>query len=173
LDQKELEQLDDDIKTTDSSLRVVGYGGALAAGVRYAAYVSDVGEAFRPVVGRAIVRAAYATSWSYVIGDVAWETHKAWRRGDRDGALGETIAKRATFQVVASMALPAFAIHSTVHVTQKLCNRFGRFQRWGPSVAGLALVCYALAAPLFVDWLTVVSIECDERSIDSISTLGI
>jgi fission process protein 1 len=38
------------------------------------------------------------------------------------------------------MALPAFTIHSTVHLFKHVFHKVGRFQKWGPTVAGLAVV---------------------------------
>jgi hypothetical protein len=37
-------------------------------------------------------------------------------------------------------ALPAATIHSVVHVLQMFTRRIGRFQRWGPTMGGLAVV---------------------------------
>lgn len=58
--------------TTNSDARYLGYGArlrtALRAAHRYLAYTSDVGEAFRPVVPRWIVRSAYGVSWLYIAG---------------------------------------------------------------------------------------------------------
>lgn len=50
--------------------RYLAYLARFRAIVRYLAYTSDVGEAFRPIVNPKIVSAAYAISWSYVIGRV-------------------------------------------------------------------------------------------------------
>ena len=44
---------------------------------RYLAYTSDLGEAFRPNINPAFVKGAYAVSWMYLGGDVAYEGWKA------------------------------------------------------------------------------------------------
>ena len=49
--------------------------------IRYLAFTSDVGEAFRPVAHPFLVRGAYAISWAYCIGDVAFEGYKESKRG--------------------------------------------------------------------------------------------
>lgn len=77
------------------------------------AYTSDVGEAFRPVVSPWIVRSAYAISWAYVLGDVSYEAKKDYDRNSDTTHVTRTVVKRALFQSVASMALPAFTIHQT------------------------------------------------------------
>jgi len=71
-----------------------------------------VGEAFRPVVAPWIVRAAYGVSWTYLFGDVAYETYKARRRGpspleaatySEPTRLAMVAVQRSVFQSVASM----------------------------------------------------------------------
>ena len=58
--------------STNSDARYLGYAARLRTAVRaahrYLAYTSDVGEAFRPVVPRWIVRSAYGVSWAYIAG---------------------------------------------------------------------------------------------------------
>lgn len=89
---------------------------------------SDIGEAFRPVVHPTLVTAAYGVSWLYLSGDVAYETFKAHRRGptpleastySEPTRLALTAVQRSLFQSVASMALPAFTIHSLVRQATK------------------------------------------------------
>jgi len=124
---------------------------ALRAGTRYVAYTSDVGEAFRPVVPPWVVTAAYGVSWLYLSGDVAYDTYKARRRGptaieaanfSEPTRLGISAVQRATFQSVASMALPAFTIHTVVAQAKKafVNAKNPRVKAWGPTMTGLAVV---------------------------------
>jgi fission process protein 1 len=127
------------------ALRAAGYAGRvgrllgtfLAKGSRYVAYTSDVGEAFRPVVDVRYVRAGYAISWAYVLTDVSLQSHWARQRGDDPVRAG---AHAAVFQSLGSMIVPALIIHSVVHQTEKVFHRMGRYQRWGPTSMGLAVV---------------------------------
>eukprot|EP01127_Copromyxa_protea_P002227 TRINITY_DN1211_c0_g1_i1.p1 TRINITY_DN1211_c0_g1~~TRINITY_DN1211_c0_g1_i1.p1 ORF type:complete len:128 (+),score=23.56 TRINITY_DN1211_c0_g1_i1:31-414(+) len=114
---------DEDLDTTDTNARYIGYAvGALRgfaraakSAVRYSAYASDVGESFRPVVSPFVVRLSYGISWAYVIGDVAWEGYKAKTHRNEEGkVLAITVAERAIFQTIASIALPMVIIHSQV-----------------------------------------------------------
>lgn len=63
---------------------------ALIAGTRFTAYTSEAGEALRPIVSPALVKGAYAVSWSYIIGDVGyagWRAHQqseALLNGEKD-----------------------------------------------------------------------------------------
>jgi len=141
--------------STDSEIRYLAYGArlrtALRAGTRYVAYTSDVGEAFRPVVSPYIVTAAYGISWLYLAGDVSYEAYKARRRGpspleaahfSEPTRVGMVAVKRAVFQSIASMALPAFTIHTAVAQARKafVSVKNPRVKTWGPTVTGLAIV---------------------------------
>lgn len=143
------------VDTTDTDLRYMAYGArlrtALRAAHRYVAYTSDVGEAFRPIVPPAVVRAAYGISWLYLSADVSYEAYKAHRRGpspmeaahfSEQTRVGLVAVKRAAFQSVASMALPAFTIHTIVARSKPLFTRskYPRIRTWGPTLAGLAIV---------------------------------
>jgi hypothetical protein len=109
--------------------------------VRYLAYTSDFGEAFRPIAHPLLVKASYGVSWAYVIGDVSYEAYNMSQNHGISGPdLYVTTAKRAVFQSIASMALPAFTIHTVVHESKKFFKRVGRFQKWGPSALGLSIV---------------------------------
>jgi len=52
------------------------------------------------------------------------------------------VVKRAVFQSIASMALPAFTIHSAVKYSKPLFKNVQnpRLKLWGPTVTGLSLV---------------------------------
>jgi len=146
---------DQDADSVDSNYRYAAYGArlrtALRAGTRYIAYTSDVGEAFRPVVPPWVVTAAYGVSWLYLAGDVSYESYKAHRRGptpleaahfSEPVRVGMAAVERATFQSIASMALPAFTIHTAVKQAKKAFNKVQspRVRNWGPTVTGLAIV---------------------------------
>ncbi|KAF7776319.1 hypothetical protein Agabi119p4_4712 [Agaricus bisporus var. burnettii] len=146
---------DTDASTTDSDVRYLAYAArlrtALRAGTRYIAYTSDVGEAFRPVVPPWVVTAAYGVSWIYLSGDVGYETYKAHRRGpspieatnfSEPTRLAISAVERATFQSMASMALPALTIHTVVSQSKRFfVNATSpRVKAWGPTVTGLAVV---------------------------------
>jgi len=123
---------------------------------------SDVGEAFWPVVSPWIVTAAYGISWAYLIGDVGFETWKAKRRGPspleaasftEPVRLSMVAVKRGTFQAIASMALPAFTIHTIVAQSSRAFRKTvnPRVKAWGPTLTGLAavpLLPYLFDAPV-------------------------
>jgi len=144
-----------DVDSVDTDIRYFAYGArlrtALRAAHRYVAYTSDVGEAFRPIVPPRIVSAAYGVSWVYLAGDVGYEGYKAYKKGpspveaanfSESTRIGMLVVKRAVFQSVASMALPAFTIHTAVRCSKPLFKSVQnpRLKLWGPTVTGLSLV---------------------------------
>ncbi|KAK3257966.1 hypothetical protein CYMTET_32969 [Cymbomonas tetramitiformis] len=112
---------------------------AKAAGnmTRYVAYSSDIGEAMRPVLTPAWVKAAYGIAFAYVGADVTYHGYKAQQEG---GDVQRTVTHAFVFQSLASLAAPTLIIHTTVHTAQKICKQLGRFTKWGPTIAGLALI---------------------------------
>lgn len=140
LETQELHQVVNDVKLTDTGARFAGYTAAFARAVRYLAFTSDFGEAFRPVAHPRLVTATYGISWAYCGADVAWEAYKAHQRGASRQELYHLVSERSVFQAVASMALPAFTIHTTVNFGKGFFDRLGRFQKWGPTAAGLGMI---------------------------------
>jgi fission process protein 1 len=129
----------------ESHARYAGYTAAFARRLRYLAFASDFGEALRPVVAARIVNGSYAVAIGYCLADVAWEGYKHQRRGNitekgHSATLTQILVERATFQAVASMALPTVIIHSSVDFAKHYCKRIGRFQKWGPSIVGLSII---------------------------------
>jgi fission process protein 1 len=129
---------------------------------RYVAYTSDIGESFRPVAHPWLVKTAYGISWLYLIGDVANEGYKAYSRqyppahfapatspphpkDTHTSPLNDykvVMAKRAVFQSIASMGLPAFTIHSVVKYSGKALKdaKNKTIRTWAPIGLGLAVV---------------------------------
>lgn len=138
------------VDTTESSVRYLAYLARLrtvvVAGSRYLAYTSDVGEAFRPIVSPKLVTGAYAVSWMYLVGDVSYEGYKAsLNYPGETGLISALIGRRAIFQSVASMGLPAVTIHTVVRVANQTqifakMTKNARIRAWGPTVSGLAIV---------------------------------
>ncbi|EEQ97984.1 conserved hypothetical protein [Perkinsus marinus ATCC 50983] len=116
--------------------------------VRYLAFTSDVGEAFRPVVPKWLVNTSYATTIGYIFGDIGYSTWLEYKRtkdlADHKIRVWTAAAKATTFQMVASLALPFAIIHSTVHYSGVMLRRMAvknaRLLQMGPTMIGLAIV---------------------------------
>ncbi|KOS14419.1 hypothetical protein Malapachy_3824 [Malassezia pachydermatis] len=119
----------------------------IATGSRYIAYSSDIGEAFRPLTRPNVVRAAYGISWAYIFADVGYTCWKANDELDKTSPskymdLGWIAARRAVFQTLASLVLPAVTIHSVVKYSAPLFARHAskHVRAFGPTLAGLLAV---------------------------------
>lgn len=177
----------EDVDSTESSLRYSAYANRLRtillSSHRYVAYTSDIGESFRPVAHPKLIAFGYGISWAYLIGDVSYETWRAKMRQEGKYRLGlkpwdpqpkaSTLLaqsyddldwkivgiKRALFQGIASMGLPAVTIHSTVRYSSILFKNSSNkpLRTYGPVAMGLAavpLLPYVIDKPVeeFMDW---------------------
>lgn len=145
IDAVEAKDLHHSLNFNETAARYAGYTAGFARAFRYLAFTSDFGEALRPVVSARIVSGSYAIAFGYCIADVGWEAYKLKERGyvtekGQPMSMTQCIVERSAFQAVASVALPFLLIHSAVDVTKKICARMKRFQKWGPSVVGLAVI---------------------------------
>lgn len=166
--------MSDELNPDEGAIRYAAYANRIrtimSATHRYVAYTSDIGESFRPVAHPNIVRAGYAVSWGYIIGDVVYDTWKCKMKQDGVYKPGlkpwdpiptepnlDSIAtyketnldwklsglKRLLFQSLASMGLPAFTIHTIVRYMGQYVQKSGMKGRTAtllPVVTGLAIV---------------------------------
>jgi len=133
------------LAATKAKAAAVKLKASAAQNIRYTAYSSDVGEAFRPVVPSWAVKGTYGLAVTYILGEIGVTTYKAQQQGEEPV---RAFAHAAVFQGIASLVLPMVVIHQTVHAAQAVTKRAGRFTRWGPTVAGLALIP---ALPYMID----------------------
>ena len=117
-------------------------GPTLMPLLRYTAYMSDVGEAARPVVSKVLVRAAYGLSWGYVLTDTVLtaKAHYDPTSANNGYTVSETAISTLLFHSLASMGLPALTIHTVVAVTKKAILHAGYQAKWTPTIAGLAVI---------------------------------
>ena len=102
--------------------RLAKLAGPAAVGkIRYLAFSSDVGEAFRPVAPVWMVNATYAVAFSYCFFDVAYTGHKESKK--ESGNVARAVVFQAVFQGLASIGLPYFIIHTAVHQSHKFCSK--------------------------------------------------
>ncbi len=132
---------------------------AVASKIRYLAYSSDVGESFRPVLPSQAVLATYGIAIGYVICDISYHVYQeAQLPEDVDGGknIPRCFVHNTVFQLIASLALPAFIIHAGVHQAQRGFKKLGRYTKWGPTVVGLAMIPFL---PACVDYPAEVIID--------------
>ncbi|XP_026333755.1 mitochondrial fission process protein 1 [Hyposmocoma kahamanoa] len=113
--------------------------------VRYLGYANEVGESFRPVVPRSVVRASYGVAMLYVIADTA---HKSQASLRRDGRLSKMIVDAGDaliWQTLASVIIPGVVINRISHYSGKgLAKYFGKIPRstrkWMTVAIGLSSI---------------------------------
>lgn len=137
----------------ESKIRLAAYTASFARAARYLAFTSDLGEALRPVVSRTIVNLTYGISAGYCVCDVAYAAYELKQRNGisptgEPMSMTQLVVERSVFQLVASLLIPALLVHKTVDLGHMITKKIGRFQRWGPSIAGLAVVPFL---PLYLD----------------------
>lgn len=153
IDEIEGLEFDHQLDINETNVRYAGYTASFARYFRYLAFTSDFGEALRPVVSKHLVTGSYAVALGYCVSDVAWEGYKLKNRGylsekGEPMTMTQCLVERSAFQAVASMAVPTLLIHTAVDVTRKYTVKYGRFQKWGPSIVGLGMIPLL---PLYLD----------------------
>ena len=89
--------------------------------VRYLGYANEVGEAFRNLVHRNVVRFSYLVSASYVLADASSKARK--EKEVLDGKPIRTFADVLIWQGLASVAIPGFTINRICWGVGKMTSR--------------------------------------------------
>lgn len=103
---------------TDSSKEVDIYRDTP---IRYLGYANEVGEAFRNLVHRNVVRFSYVVSASYVLADAASKARLQAKQ--EDGKPVRTFTDVLIWQGLASVAIPGFTINRVCWGVGKLVNK--------------------------------------------------
>jgi fission process protein 1 len=139
------------------AIKKVALKQAVASNIRYVAYSSDVGESFRPVLPGRAVQATYGLAIGYVCCDVGYHVYQETQLPETaPKSISRCVVHNTVFQLIASLALPAFIIHSGVHQAQRSFKKLGRYTKWGPTVVGLAMIPFL---PACVDYPAEVVID--------------
>eukprot|EP00446_Apocalathium_sp_SHHI-4_P031920 CAMPEP_0177232030 /NCGR_PEP_ID=MMETSP0367-20130122/43090_1 /TAXON_ID=447022 ORGANISM="Scrippsiella hangoei-like, Strain SHHI-4" /NCGR_SAMPLE_ID=MMETSP0367 /ASSEMBLY_ACC=CAM_ASM_000362 /LENGTH=331 /DNA_ID=CAMNT_0018682619 /DNA_START=26 /DNA_END=1021 /DNA_ORIENTATION=+ len=122
------------------------YAGRVAQALlvkgRLLAYTSDLGESVRPVMPLWFVNCCYGLTFLYAGIGVTYETANAYMEGLQNEMVLRACLHAATFQTLASIALPAVIIHQVVHVAQRQAHRLpaGPVAKFVPSLLGLCCI---------------------------------
>uniref|UniRef100_A0A7S4IZQ1 Mitochondrial fission process protein 1 n=1 Tax=Prymnesium polylepis TaxID=72548 RepID=A0A7S4IZQ1_9EUKA len=119
--------------------------GAVAAFLtkgRFIAYTSDIGESARPVMPSWFVNGCYALTFLYVAVSVGHHTQEAHSGGASQAMVLRAFTHSATFELLASVAMPSLIIHQAVHFAQNHAHRLpaGPLSRWAPTAVGLCCI---------------------------------
>ena len=118
---------------------------ALLARYRLIAFVSEVGESIRPLQGVLTwhVNLFYLVSWLYVITDTTVHAVDEANVQGRRRQVARVVLFMSIFHSIATMLIPAVAIHEAVHFAMALLKRLAaspRIQLWVPTMVGLSLI---------------------------------
>jgi fission process protein 1 len=113
------------------------------------AYASEVGESFRPLFPLWLVRTFYGVSWAYVFVDTGVKTYEVREHGTE--AMAYKACDLFAWHSIASMALPAFSIHSMVKYSGKAIQKVSetralpeRLKKFGPTAFGLGMIPFII-----------------------------
>ena len=110
---------------------------------RLIAYTSDVGESVRPVMPPWFVNLCYGLTFLYVAVDIGHNVTEAQRQALPSDLVARAGIHSATFQLIASVAIPSLIIHQVVHFAQDHVARrlpAGRLAAWLPTLVGLCCI---------------------------------
>ena len=109
---------------------------------RFLAYTSDIGEAARPTMPLWFVNGAYALTFVYVFAAIGHHTHEAYSDGASRNMIARAFCHSASFELIASVAMPSLIIHQAVHFAQHQAHRLppGLIARWIPTLVGLGCI---------------------------------
>jgi fission process protein 1 len=119
---------------------------AITAKAKAAAYASEVGESFRPIVPRSVVNFLYIVSIGYVIFDIAGRTYCVKDQGKE--AMRYFCLDTTLFHLMASLVFPAVVIHKIVKLSQKgmkkALPKSLKLQAWVPAIFALCSVPFII-----------------------------
>ena len=120
------------------------------ASQRALAYASEVGESFRPIIPKYIVNMAYITSLLYVGADTMIYRYEMIENKKTKKEINIATIDRLIWHSLASMILPALAIHSIVKYSSKGIDKFNMFgtmpktRIWIPTLLALGCIPFII-----------------------------
>jgi len=97
--------------------------------LRYLGYSNELGEAFRPLVNKSLVRLSYGVAFGYVFSDTIHKGYQVWNtKADHPSKLRHyLVAEQAVdtliWQTMASVLIPGYAIHKCVDLSKYVLSR--------------------------------------------------
>lgn len=120
---------------------------SITSKLKAAAYASEVGESFRPVVPRSFVNFLYLVSIGYVILDISGRTYCVKDQGREK--MMYFMLDTTLFHLMASLVFPAVVIHKVVKLTQKGTKKafpnFVKAHSWIPAFIALCSVPFIIS----------------------------
>ncbi|XP_037918382.1 mitochondrial fission process protein 1-like isoform X2 [Hermetia illucens] len=109
--------------------------------LRYFGYANEVGEAFRPLIPRSIVRLSYGVAIGYVLADVGSKTKETYEGNKKVKNAAITALDVFLWQLFASVIIPGFTINRITALSGRLLRNSKKtneaIKRLGPTAIGL------------------------------------
>lgn len=128
--------------TTFHPIRIPNIRPSIYANIRPLAYASEVGESFRPIINKNIVRTSYALSLGYVAFDIYVSTISA-------SYPGKVACDKLIWHTFASMVIPAVTVHKIVNISSFTINKYDlaktfKYRHWVPTTIGLLSIPFII-----------------------------
>ncbi|XP_054728342.1 mitochondrial fission process protein 1 [Anastrepha obliqua] len=111
--------------------------------LRYLGYCNEVGEAFRPLIHRHLVRTSYLLATAYVCADAIDKSVKEYQRGESAKQIAIVTGDVFSWQIVASVIIPGATINRITWLTGYLLRKtYARkvFKKIVPTAMGLCSI---------------------------------
>ncbi|KAJ8712909.1 hypothetical protein PYW08_008213 [Mythimna loreyi] len=97
--------------------------------VRYLGYANEVGESFRPIFSKNVVRASYAVAFGYTLADTVDKSFKSYKRGDGPHAVVIETGDALIWQTLASVAIPGYVINRLCFFSTEILRKYTKVPR--------------------------------------------
>lgn len=107
-------------------------------------FSSDVGAALSPIAHKHFVLSTFVITFTYCFADIAYEAYQVKEEyktsEEQDYYMTRKVVERSAFHGLASIVLPEYIIHQSVHHSKHIFHKIGKFTRLGPSLLGIAII---------------------------------
>ncbi|XP_023304008.1 mitochondrial fission process protein 1 [Lucilia cuprina] len=91
--------------------------------VRYLGYANEVGESFRNLVSKNVVRGSYVVATGYAVADTVDKTYKDFKQSSSVSSAGITAVDVFLWQMLASVSIPGFTINRITYFSGQLLRK--------------------------------------------------
>ncbi|KAM7347860.1 mitochondrial fission process protein 1 [Cochliomyia hominivorax] len=91
--------------------------------VRYLGYANEIGESFRHLVSKNVVRGSYVVATGYAVADTIDKTSKDYKQNSSIRSAGVTAVDVFLWQMLASVAIPGFTINRITYFSGLLLRQ--------------------------------------------------
>uniref|UniRef100_A0A1A9WIK6 Mitochondrial fission process protein 1 n=1 Tax=Glossina brevipalpis TaxID=37001 RepID=A0A1A9WIK6_9MUSC len=108
--------------------------------LRYTGYANEVGEAFRHLVSRRIVRGSYIGAISYVFADASTKSWRKFQESESLVQVADVAVDVFLWQMLASVIIPGYTINRITYLSRVMFKQAGAREsmvKYMPTAVGL------------------------------------